>query len=90
MTAKQVVEILAEVYQKSDYAAATMSRIQLQTAKTVHISLLVLTQSVQLQQLLWSTTHPAGIRSKPLCNNWVVRFGFFLSLPDLTSIDTGG
>ncbi|KAH9549331.1 hypothetical protein CY35_10G012600 [Sphagnum magellanicum] len=34
MTAKQVVEILAEVYQKSDYAAATMSRIQLQTAKT--------------------------------------------------------
>jgi hypothetical protein len=64
MTAKQVVEILAEVYQKSDYAAVTMSRIQLQTAKTVHISLLVLTQSVQLQQLLWSTTHPAGIHFK--------------------------
>jgi hypothetical protein len=64
ITAKQVVEILAEEYQKSDYAAATMSRIQLQTAKTVHISLLVPTQSVQLQQLLWSKTHPAGIHFK--------------------------
>jgi hypothetical protein len=34
MTTKEVVGILAEVYQKSDYATAAMSRIQ-QAAETV-------------------------------------------------------
>ncbi len=28
--------------------------------------------------------------SKPLCNNWAARLGFFLRLPNLTSIDPGG
>ncbi len=28
--------------------------------------------------------------SKALCNNWAARLGFFLRLPDLTSIDLGG